>query len=97
MRRRLQCAVNPNPPFLRYSAASNTPIGDQLDVLAPLIDVCEAKHHAMNPPDLVDAIKFRMEQQGMTRKDLEDIIGTRTRLALQCQKCRTASAACPSV
>jgi HTH-type transcriptional regulator / antitoxin HigA len=64
-----------------WGAASNTPKGDRLDVLATLIDVYEAKHHAMDPPDPVEAIKFRMEQQGMTRKDLEDIIGTRTRIA----------------
>lgn len=64
-----------------WGAASNTPTGDRLDVLATLIDVYEAKHHAMDPPDPVEAIKFRMEQQGMTRKDLEDIIGTRTRIA----------------
>ena len=64
-----------------WGAASGTPEGDRLDVLATLIDVYEAKHHAMDPPDPVEAIKFRMEQQGMTRKDLESIIGTRTRIA----------------
>lgn len=64
-----------------WGAANDTPKGDRLDVLATLIDVYEAKHHAMDPPDPVEAIKFRMEQQGMTRKDLEDIIGTRTRIA----------------
>src|SRR5690349_6198209 len=35
----------------------------------------------MDPPDPIEAIKFRMEQQGLTRRDLEDIIGTRTRVA----------------
>jgi HTH-type transcriptional regulator / antitoxin HigA len=60
---------------------SGTPEGDRLDVLATLIDAYEAKHHAMDAPDPIEAIKFRMEQQGMTRKDLEDIIGTRTRIA----------------
>ncbi len=64
-----------------WGAASGTPDGDRLDVLATLIDVYEAKHHAMDAPDPIEAIKFRMEQQGMTRKDLEDIIGTRTRIA----------------
>jgi len=33
------------------------------------------------PPDPIEAIKFRMEQQGLTRRDLEEIIGTRTRIA----------------
>lgn len=60
---------------------SGSPKGDRLDVLATLIDAYEARHHAMDPPDPVEAIKFRMEQQGLTRKDLEDLIGTRTRIA----------------
>ncbi len=64
-----------------WGAAANTTKGDRLDVLATLIEVYEAKHHAMDPPDPVEAIKFRMDQQGLTRKDLEDIIGTRTRVA----------------
>lgn len=64
-----------------WGAANGTPEGDRLDVLATLIDAYEAKHHAMDPPDPVEAIKFRMEQQGMTRRDLEEIIGTRTRIA----------------
>ncbi len=64
-----------------WGSASGTPKGNRLDVLARLIDAYEAGHHAMDPPDPVEAILFRMEQQGMTRKDLEDIIGTRTRIA----------------
>jgi HTH-type transcriptional regulator/antitoxin HigA len=64
-----------------WGVASGTREGDRLDVLATLIDAYEAKHHAMDAPDPIEAIKFRMEQQGMTRKDLEDIIGTRTRIA----------------
>ena len=64
-----------------WGAASGTPEGDRLDVLATLIDVYEARYHPMDPPDPIEAIKFRMEQQGLTRKDLEEIIGTRTRIA----------------
>jgi HTH-type transcriptional regulator/antitoxin HigA len=55
--------------------------GDRLDVLATLIDAYEATHYPMDPPDPIEAIKFRMEQQGLTRKDLERMIGTRTRVA----------------
>ena len=58
-----------------------TPEGDRLDVLATLIDAYEAAHDPMDPPDPIEAIKFRMEQQGLTRKDLEPLIGTRTRVA----------------
>jgi HTH-type transcriptional regulator/antitoxin HigA len=64
-----------------WGAAGGTPEGDRLDVLATLIDAYEALHHPMDPPDPIEAIKFRMEQQGMTRKDLEEIIGSRTRIA----------------
>jgi HTH-type transcriptional regulator/antitoxin HigA len=64
-----------------WGAKSGTPEGDRLDVLATLLDAYEAKHHALDAPDPVEAIKFRMEQQGLTRRDLEGIIGTRTRIA----------------
>ena len=60
---------------------SGTPRGDRLDVLATLIDAWESEHHPMDPPDPIEAIKFRMEQQNLTRKDLEGILGTRTRVA----------------
>lgn len=64
-----------------WGAKSGTAEGDRLDVLATLIDVYEAEHYPMDPPDPIEAIKFRMEQQGLTRRDLEEIIGTRTRIA----------------
>jgi HTH-type transcriptional regulator/antitoxin HigA len=64
-----------------WGAKSGTPEGDRLDVLATLIDAYEARHYPMDPPDPIEAIKFRMDQQGLTRKDLEPIIGTRTRVA----------------
>jgi HTH-type transcriptional regulator / antitoxin HigA len=64
-----------------WGAKAGTPDGDRLDVLATLIDAYEAQHYPIDPPDPVEAIKFRMEQQGLTRRDLEQIIGTRTRIA----------------
>jgi HTH-type transcriptional regulator / antitoxin HigA len=64
-----------------WGAPSGTPEGDRLDVLATLIESYEAQHHPIDPPDPIEAIRFRMEQQGLTRKDLEEIIGTRTRIA----------------
>jgi HTH-type transcriptional regulator/antitoxin HigA len=64
-----------------WGAKSGTREGDRLDVLATLIDAYEAKHHPIDPPDPIEAIKFRMEQQGLTRRDLEALIGTRTRIA----------------
>jgi HTH-type transcriptional regulator/antitoxin HigA len=64
-----------------WGAKAGTRDGDRLDVVATLIDAYEAQHHPMDPPDPVEAIIFRMEQQGLTRRDLEDLIGTRTRIA----------------
>src|SRR5271169_4541806 len=64
-----------------WGAKSGTREGNRLDVLATLIDAYEAEHYPMDPPDPIEAIKFRMEQQGLSRKDLEPIIGTRTRVA----------------
>ena len=64
-----------------WGAKSGTMAGDRLDVLATLIDAYETENFPMDPPDPIEAIKFRMEQQGLTRKDLEPLIGTRTRVA----------------
>src|ERR1700758_2428778 len=64
-----------------WGAKAGTPDGDRLDVLATLIDAYETQQYPIDPPDPVEAIKFRMEQQGLTRRDLEEIIGTRTRIA----------------
>lgn len=64
-----------------WGAKGGTRDGDRLDVLATLVDAYETEHYPMDPPDPVEAIKFRMEQQGLSRKDLEPLIGTRTRVA----------------
>src|SRR5712691_11764210 len=64
-----------------WGAKAGTRDGDRLDVLATLIDAYEAEHYPMGPPDPIEAIKFRMDQQGLTRRDLEELIGTRTRIA----------------
>jgi HTH-type transcriptional regulator / antitoxin HigA len=64
-----------------WGAKAGTEKGDRLDVLATLIEAYEAEHYPMDPPDPIEAIKFRMEQMRLTRKDLEPLIGTRTRVA----------------
>ena len=58
-----------------WGARSGTPEGDRLDILATLIDVYENDHYPMDPPDPIEAIKFRMEQQGISRRELEEKIG----------------------
>jgi HTH-type transcriptional regulator/antitoxin HigA len=64
-----------------WGAKSGTTKGDRLDVLVTLIEAYEARHFPMDPPDPIEAIQFRMEQQGLTRKDLEPLIGSRARVA----------------
>ncbi len=63
-----------------WGSKRNTPQGDELDVLLVLVEDYESKHHPIDPPDPVDAIKFRMEQMNLTRKDLESLIGPRGRV-----------------
>ncbi len=55
--------------------------GDELDVLVTLVDAYESEHFPMDAPDPITAIEFRMEQQGLTRKDLEPMIGSRARVS----------------
>jgi HTH-type transcriptional regulator/antitoxin HigA len=64
-----------------WGARAGTPQGDRLDILATLVDAYENEHYPIDPPEPIEAIKFRMEQQGLDRKDLADILGSRTRVA----------------
>ena len=57
-----------------------TPAGERLDVLGTLVQAYEAKHYPMDPPDPIDAIKFRMEQSNLTVKDLVPYIGPLNRV-----------------
>jgi HTH-type transcriptional regulator/antitoxin HigA len=68
-------------PSASYGRSTKCCYGDRLDVLATLIDSYEQTHHPMDPPDPIEAIKFRMSQKKLTRKQLEPMIGTRTRVA----------------
>lgn len=63
------------------NAALGSPEGDRLDVLTTLVQAYEARHHAVTPPDPVDAIRFRMEQRGLRPRDLEPYIGGRGRVS----------------
>ena len=59
----------------------DTPEGDRLDVLATLVEAYEEKHFPIDPPDPIAAIEFCMEQRGLTRKDLEPMVGGRGRVS----------------
>ncbi|AEJ02406.1 transcriptional regulator, XRE family [Nitrosomonas sp. Is79A3] len=61
-------------------AEPNTPEGEKLDVLVTLIEAYERKHFPLDLPDPVEAIKFEMEQKGLTVKDLEPMIGKSNRV-----------------
>lgn len=62
------------------NAKADTPEGDRLDVLVTLVEAYEAKHYPLDLPDPVEAIKFTMEQKGLTVKDLEPMIGRSNRV-----------------
>ena len=64
-----------------WGARARTPEADELEVWVTLVDAYEAKHHPIDPPDPVDAILFRLEQEGKTRSDLEKVIGSRARVS----------------
>jgi len=54
---------------------------DELEVLTTLIESYEAKHYTIDTPDPIEAIKFRMEQEGLRQKDLVDIFGNKVRVS----------------
>jgi HTH-type transcriptional regulator/antitoxin HigA len=62
-------------------AEPGTPEGDEFEALAALIDAYEEKHFPIAAPDPITYIEVRLEQQGLTRKDLEPMIGSRARVS----------------
>lgn len=64
-----------------WGARARTPEADKLEVLVTLVDAYEARHHPIDPPDPIDAILFRLEQMGLTRADLVNVIGSRARVS----------------
>jgi HTH-type transcriptional regulator/antitoxin HigA len=74
-------------------AKPDTAEGDELDVLTTLVDAYEKEHFPIDAPDPVDAIVFRMEQIGLSRKDLEPYLGSRARVSEVMNKRRGLSLA----
>ena len=70
-------------------ARPNTAEGDRLDVLATLVEAWEAKRYAIEAPDPIEAIRFAMDQRGLSRRDLEPLIGSRARVAEVLNRKRT--------
>ncbi len=63
-----------------WGAAAGTAEGDRLEVMTTLIEAYEQAHFPMDVPDPIEAIKFRLEQQGSDKKTLIGVIGNRTRV-----------------
>ncbi len=64
-----------------FQASSGSKESDEADVLALLIKDYEDRHFLIESPDPIDAIKYRMEQQGLTNKDLALILGYKSRVS----------------
>ncbi len=73
------------------NAKADTPEGDALDVLATLIEAYEEKHHPILPPEPIEAIIHQMESQGLSRKDIVPLLGSRASVSEIMNKKRALS------
>lgn len=64
-----------------FQAPDGSPEADEMEVLVALVECYENKHYPIGPADPIEAIKFRMEQQGLVAKDLEPFIGSSGRVS----------------
>jgi len=78
---------------LMLATPATVEIDDELDVLATLVNAYENEHFPIGASDPVEAIKFRMEQLGLERKDLEPYLGSRARVSEVLNKRRSLSLA----
>ena len=75
-----QAALQLVAPYFDDEPKLDSEAGAHFEAMVTLIEAYEAKHYPIDPPDPVEAIKFRMEQQGLKPKDLEPMIGQRNRV-----------------
>lgn len=64
-----------------WGAPYGSPEGDRLEVLVTLVEAYEQKHYPIDPPDPIEAILHQMESQGLNRRDLEPLLGSRGRVS----------------
>lgn len=64
-----------------FHATPDTPEGDEAEVLSILIEKYEEEHYPIEAPDPIEAIKFRMEQMDMSKQDLAEVIGYKSRVS----------------
>ena len=62
-------------------AKAGTPRGERLDVLVTLVEAYEQRRWQIEAPDPIDALKIRMEERGLTRRDLEALLGSSGRVS----------------
>lgn len=74
-----------------WGSPTGTPEGDELDVLVTLTEAYEREHFPIDLPDPIDAIKFRLEQEGKDYRALVGLIGQRTRVYEVMRKARPLS------
>ena len=67
-------------PFFDAEPEPGSNEADRFEIMVMLIEAYEAKHYRIDPPDPIEAIKFRMEQAGLGVKDLEPMIGRSNRV-----------------
>ena len=60
---------------------NNTQAQDELEVLTTLIESYEAKHYAMPASNPIDALFFIMDQKSLNRKDMEQYLGSKSRVS----------------
>ncbi|MEO5645723.1 MAG: transcriptional regulator [Bacteroidia bacterium] len=64
-----------------WGAKGGTPEGDELDILATLVDKYEEEHFPIEAADPIEALKFIMEEKGIERKDLVKVIGDKSKVS----------------
>ncbi len=63
-----------------WGALPGTKAGDELDILATLVEAYEREHYPIDLPDPIEAIRSRLEQEGKDYRALIGVIGARTRV-----------------
>jgi HTH-type transcriptional regulator/antitoxin HigA len=64
-----------------FDAPVNSPDGDEAELLTVLIEKYEEEHYPIEAPDPIEAIRFRMEQMNMKKKDLAEVLGYKSRVS----------------
>ncbi len=62
-----------------FDAKAGTPEGDELEILGILVDEYEKRNFPIDAPDPIEALKFRMEQLGLSQRDLAQLVGSKSR------------------